>query len=359
MIDDDINVCKQIKELFDGETINGNTLSLEYRHSFEDGIIFLKENACDLLILDLFKGKPSDENSDRPGEQILEHIKATQFIPIIFFSGLIKPIEHLKTEIIRVVRKGDGNDALKSEISSVLSSQLPLISKKIHSFVTEAMRSYFWDFIHENWNSFKDIKDEMSLGFLLMRRLANLLSKDEIAKLLNDPKIKTDKAHPMEFYIYPSASKEYETGDILKKDSLYYILLTPSCDMIDRGSSGRKAQQVILVQFSLLENTPEFIAYKANRTPGNKNSLELLIKGRRGDRYFFLPGTPFIENSVLDFQNVINTSYSDLSTFEKIAKLDDPYGQSALSSFIRYYNRIGHDDIDCDYVMHNIDNKLL
>ena len=47
-------------------------------------------------------------------------------------------------------------------------------------------------------------------------------------------------------------------------------------------------------------------------------------------------------------------NYDDLKSFKKIAKLDDPYAQSMISSFIRYYNRIGFPDIDSDYVIANL-----
>ena len=46
--------------------------------------------------------------------------------------------------------------------------------------------------------------------------------------------------------------------------------------------------------------------------------------------------------------------YTDLSTFQRIAKLDLPYAQSMVSSFIRYYNRIGFPDIDSEYIFQNL-----
>ncbi|MFZ3077151.1 MAG: hypothetical protein WA139_01735 [Candidatus Aenigmatarchaeota archaeon] len=356
MIDDDVTICKQIEELLDGEIINGNTIKLEYTHKFDQGLSMLKDKAYDLIILDLYKGIPSITNTDRPGEQILEHIKGSCFIPIIFFSGLVNPIQHLKSDVVRIVRKGDGNGALIEEIKSVFDSKLPLIKRKIDDYLNVSMRSYFWDFVHPNWASLKEIEDDVSLGYLLIRRFANSLSKEQIIKLLDDPKIKPEKSYPMEFYIYPpNKVTEYEMGDILKKDDSLFVLLTPSCDLVNRGEV-RKAQYILLVKATLLKDTDEYKAFKENESCENKKNLIRLIESRKSDRnFFFLPKTFFIPNCTLDFQNIVVVPTDNLTQYSKIAKLDDPYAQSMLANFIRYYNRVGHEDIDSNYVMQNLE----
>jgi len=89
-----------------------------------------------------------------------------------------------------------------------------------------------------------------------------------------------------------------------------------------------------------------------------KNNISSIIETRKSDRYFFLPKTPFIEeNRVIDFQNKEMVSYESLSdpkNYERIAKLDSPFAESMVASFIRYYNRIGFPDIDTDYILSNL-----
>jgi hypothetical protein len=46
--------------------------------------------------------------------------------------------------------------------------------------------------------------------------------------------------------------------------------------------------------------------------------------------------------------------YEELKNFSRVAKLDDPFAQSMVASFIRYYNRIGFPDIDADYIIKNL-----
>lgn len=76
----------------------------------------------------------------------------------------------------------------------------------------------------------------------------------------------------------------------------------------------------------------------------------------KNERYFFLPGTPFLQNMVVDFQNKIMINYEDLRlNYERIAKLDSPFAEAMTTRFIRYYNRVGYPDIDIDYVLAHLD----
>ena len=178
--------------------------------------------------------------------------------------------------------------------------------------------------------------------------------KEKIIDILGDPRISADKVHPMEFYVYPTITEEYEAGDILEEESKnIYVVLTPSCDFILRNGK-RKAENALLACCIPLKETDEFKKYCGNKNADNKDKLARLIEDRRGDRFFFLPKAPFIDNSVLDFQKVRLVAFSDLSNFRKIAKLDDPYAQAMSASFMRYYNRIGSPDIDSDHILNNL-----
>lgn len=353
LIDDDEELCKQIKELLDGETIGDHTIGLKYLNSFEDGVEALCKEEFDLIILDVFKGKPEEKNTDRPGQTVLEQIKKSCFVPVIFFTGLVKPVEHLKSDIVRIVRKGDGLDALRGEINDVFSSKLLFLKQQLNGYTREVMRSYFWDFIHPNWKMLENIKDEVSLGLLVVRRLAISLSKEKIAGILGDPNISPEKVHPMEFYIFPPLNTEFETGDILEDNNNFFVIITPSCDFIPRKGE-RKAKKVLLAKCTPLKDTHQYKKYEKDKSLGNTQSLKELIESRSGDRYFYLPQAPFINNSILDFQHISIIDYEELKKMKKVARLDDPFAQSMLSYFIRYYNRIGFPDIDSEYILKNM-----
>lgn len=347
-IEDNETLSNNLRKFFEGEVFSGHTLRTENTTKFEEGISLVEKYDYDLVILDLQKeGKDFDEKA---GVKILDRIKSIAFIPVIFYSGHANKIQDLVSEIVGVVNKGDGFDNLKVEIQRIVDTRIALLKGQVYNHLRQSLRQYFWETVDADKKVFVPGKSDVSLGYLLLRRFANSLSKENIKQLLGDDKIKTDKAHPMEFYIFPSSGGEYEAGEILLRDGIFYTVLTPTCDFIEEGGRTRKVGQVLLAIAQDLKATEFYKKFESNKVK-YKDDFSRLIESRKGDRYFFLPGTPFLPNLLLDFQNKIMFNYEELKTFSRIAKLDDPYAQSMISSFIRYYNRIGFPDIDADYVI--------
>lgn len=370
-IDDEEKIRTNLVKIFDGETIGGHTIVADSADTFEIGMNKISNRDYDIIILDLCKGEPSD-TSEKPGYDILKQVQSLAFVPVIFYSGLTKDLTSLSSEVIGVVNKGEGVDKLKSEIERIITSKIALLKGQIYNHLRESLRQYFWETVHAEKKVFEPIKNDISLGYLLLRRFANSLSKENIKHLLGDDKIKTDKAHPMEFYIFPinpdPLKEEYQAGEILVKDEQFYSILTPDCDFILRKDGTRKADKILLVAAKKFKLLPDFVKYDELRKNGNRNEREnqqlpnlegklknwMSNRGGEQDRFFFLPSTPFIENLVIDFQDKTMVDYNELETFQRVAKLDLPYAQSMISSFIRYYNRIGFPDIDADYVIKNL-----
>jgi DNA-binding response OmpR family regulator len=353
-IEDQEDVRKQIVKYFNDENIENNIIKMFEAEDFNEGIKKIKENDFDLVILDLCKGIPK-EDAEKPGYEVLKEIRNYAFIPVIFYSGLTHKLNEISSNIVGVVNKGDGLEKLKEEISRILRTKLGIIKKKIYEHIRLSLRDYFWESVHKEKEIFNKITDEVSLGYLILRRIANSLSKEKIKVILNDDKINHEKTHPVEFYIYPIRNGEYEAGEILLKDNIYYIILTPSCDFVEGTGRPRKVGKVLLAVASELTDNEFYKKYVANKEK-YKQSLCELIECRKSDRYFFLPQTPFIKNLVLDFQNKIMVNFEELQTYSRIAKLDSPFAESMLSSFIRFYNRVGFPDIDTEFVLSNIDN---
>lgn len=369
-IEDDEKLGQGLKKNFDGETISGYQIKAEVVNVFEEGITSIQNYDFDLVILDLYKDKK--EKDEEAGIKVLNQIRQNAFIPVIFYTGHAYKITDLVSEIVGVVSKGDGIEALTAEIERIIASKIALIKGQIYSHLKESLRKYFWETVDTDKKVFVPGKNDVSLGYLLLRRFANSLSKENIKQLLGDDKIKIDKAHPMEFYIYPinpdSVIEEYQTGEILFKDDIYYVILTPICDLALRSDGKRKADKILLASTIRFDALPDYVNYDSLKKKSEKSAKEIvqlsncegIIKkwmnnrGGEQDRYFFLPTTPFITNHVIDFQNKSMVSYEDLKLHTRVAKLDDPFAQSMVSSFIRYYNRIGFPDIDSDYVIKNL-----
>ncbi|MBN8666188.1 MAG: hypothetical protein J0M30_01715 [Chitinophagales bacterium] len=348
-IEDNEILSNNLKSYFEGEVFSGHVLKTENTTNFDEGITLIERNDYDLVVLDLQKeGKDFDEKA---GIKILEKIKQIAFIPIIFYTGHAIKIQDLVSEIVGVVNKGDGFENLKAEIQRIIDTRIALLKGQVYSHLRESLRKYFWETVDSEKTIFVPGKGDVSLGYLLLRRFSNSLSKENIKQILGDDKIKIDKAHPLEFYIFPTNREEYQAGEILLRNGVYYTVLTPTCDFVQEGERQRKVGNVLLGIATNLKDTIEFKNYIESKSKKNLTEITKLIASRKSDRYFFLPGTLFLPNLVLDFQNKIMCDYQELNEFTRIAKLDDPHAQSMIASFIRYYNRIGFPDIDADYVI--------
>lgn len=353
-VEDDKDNRESLVNLLSDDTIGDYTIKIDGFDSFDGAFEEITAHKYHIIILDLFLGNPRDQGKEI-GIDILQAIQEKYFVPVIFFSGNTKNVEDLKSQIVGVVTKGDdGFDGLRSEIERLIKFNLPFIKENLHNHIETELKTYFWDIIHSQRAKFRAEDNDFSLGYLMLRKFGQSLTKNKISEILGDGTLNVDKAHPMQFYIYPTDLKnEFDSGEILEKDGEVYVVLTPSCDFISSGDRIRKVGKVLLVKTVLLTQMPEYKKYEGNKEKF-KQSLSSLIESRKGDRYFFLPKTPFIENRVLDFQIKEMYDYEKLKDFSRITKLDSPFSEAAVSSFIRYYNRIGYPDIDSEHIIGNL-----
>ena len=358
-IEDDPENREELKDALSGEALNNCVITLDCEESFENAAKRVQGQNYHLVIIDLMKG------SKDMGSEIYNQIRSVFFTPIIFYSAKTAGVESLKSQVIGVASKFDGIDALKAEIDRLTKHGLPLLREKVHHFVEKEFKHFFWDTIQNQNNIFKAGEEDFSLSYLLLRRFANSLSKENIRMILNDDSIINDKVHPMEFYIYPvDSNRPFENGEIVQKKGSdeIFVILTPSCDFVERlkkgVSQGCRAENVLLTQASPLSSITEYQKFVDTQNNENRQALIKLIGAQKGDRYFFLPATPFLDNMILDFQNSNSFSLSELKeNFNRIAKLDDPFSQAMMSSFIRYFDRIGFPDIDSEYILGTLSIK--
>jgi response regulator reciever domain protein len=349
-IEDDKQNRDDLIALLQNDTLCNFKVNIEAVDTFDNAIEKINSKPYHIIILDIYKGNPINEG-EQLGLQILEQIQSKSFIPVIFYSGNTKDVQDLKSQIVGVVTKGDdGFNGLKLEIERLIKFNLPFIKENIHACLEEELKNYFWKIIHNQRDKFRPEINDFSLGYLMLRKFSSSLSRDKISEILGDNSLNKEKVHPMQFYIYPTNLAEYECGEILEKDKEVFVILTPSCDFILREKS-RKVDEVLLAKTTLLSNTKEYREYQSKKDVNKKEKLIRLIESRKGDRYFFLPQTPFIENRIIDFQSKKMVKYDDLANYTRVAKLDSPYAESMVSSFIRYYNRIGYPDIDSELIL--------
>lgn len=374
-IDDEPEILKKVHSVVDGETIAGHALRVADSCGFEEGMKKLEVIDYDLVILDLCIGKATLA-SDKVGDVIFQQIQERVFIPVIFFTGLPEYVKTLESDIVRAVGKASGGyDELFKQIEHIINTGFIALKNEMTAILKEGVRAFFWNFVHPNEKIVGELKkDDVSLKYLLLRRLGRTLSQELTRSAANENKFDHDKGHPMEYYIYPPVDGEYETGDIVKskKTGEVSVILTPSCDLIHRGiGKERKAERILLVHTIPLTSTPQYksiVELKQKEVAAEKEKKQLpkehssqiknaaesvkKLMGPNNERHFFLPPTPFIGPLLIDFQKKETFSYEELDqNYECFVSLDDPMSQALLAKYTRYYSRVGYRDLDTEYVL--------
>lgn len=358
-VDDDNELITDLKNFFESESYSNHSFGemkilATCRQSFDDAIELCQLQSFDLVVLDLMNGS---DRTQTEGLTVFSSIENNFFAPIIFFSGFadVNPDlqSYTNSRIVDVISKGNTN-LLKQKIREMIEnpSSFVFLMKTISRLVREELKDFFWNHVHAERDKISAYgREDYSLNYMFMKKLSHSLSKSKIKKLTFDDLINEDKAHPMEFYIYPTNDGDFEPGEILhlRADNTYFILLTPACDLVE--NRGYKVECVLLLKAILLENVREYIDYRENGSNNAKDKLKNVINNNN-NKSFFIPKTYFMPNLVAYFDKIVSVKIEDLkSNYSRVAKLDDPFTQSLITKFTNCYNRVGTSDIDIDHIL--------
>lgn len=368
--DDDPEVCKQVKEFLQGEKITAqdDMPQVVTVTDFAEGLKALDVERVDLVILDVRLGSHEGVRENEVGIQTLEAIQQRRFVPVIFFTGLPKLVEHLQTHLVRVVEKTEGLPRLLAVAKEVFETRLPAVNRALVRHLETIQRRYMWDFVAPHWSDLGAATDHSALAFLLARRLATSLSGPGVQQLAQDlggplaGSIEAGRVHPMQYYIFPPEHPGPLAGDIYHgrtgEREGYSVLLTPSCDLVQ----GReKAEYVVLAGCLPLTDQPEHANWVAGQPHPSgvvTDRLTDLLRNNRRDsqpeRYFFLPGTLDLPDLIVDFQQLAAVPQDQLAAMNRIASLDSPFAETLLARFVRYYGRLGVPDLALDVVLRRL-----
>ncbi|WP_041763256.1 response regulator [[Leptolyngbya] sp. PCC 7376] len=394
LVDDDEDSCKLIQEyLKDFCEIEDTNIVVEYITKFNLALEYLEARKIDLLILDVRIGDIDDdlEVDDEAGRKTLKAIQENLFVPVIFHTGLPRVVEDLASNLIRVVpRENDSPKKLLTEIESLLKTGLPALNRAIIKHTEKVQRSYMWGFVNENWPEFEQIQDRNELAHLLARRLAISFSFENVGEIetglgeSGTQASEANQAHSMRYYVLPPISIDPQTCDLYRDETgLYWVLLTPSCDMVMREKNGRSSCSADYFMFagcaSLTEQTEyaelkehfdsnplteDFKTYEDLSGKHKKLAVRLrkfLLNNpekRQKGRYFFLPKAWRIPDLIVDFQNVkaipLEEVFSPDSKLERIASVDSPFRESLISRFNSFFGRIGTPDLDVEIILRRL-----
>lgn len=364
-IDDDPSKVDEVAEFFTTWTKDNpyGAFDVTTQTDFEQGSRMLTNERFDLVTLDLHGETdplPSDQEAGDPtqqGKQVLDRLRTTRFVPVIFFSGFADKISELQSPIVQVVKKGE-NDAvqIREAAKTIFGTGLPTLLRHID----EEQRSYLWDTVDKHWSQLVSGEGGEELPYLLARRLATRLNRDSVKNLLKHDHA---QARPIEFYIYPPVAENIKTGGIYGPDEngLFWIVATPACDFAQG-----KAERVLLIGATNLSDHTRFADWSkkkwiprgedkgSNSERNHYNKLCDLLRNSAGDRYYFLPGTFFLPDLVADMQRLQQVETHDLDSMKHICSLDSSYREEFILRLSKYYGRIGTPDLEIPAVIERL-----
>jgi len=369
LVDDEPEFHQNLKDVL-ASRMGSHTFEFTTTTSFDQGITLIQENRFDLIFLDVNE-KNSDPNpEDRPdiedqrGEELLRRLKELRFVPVIFYTGFPAKVDHLKSPVVKVVEKGAPITEIRDSVNAILSTKLLHLSRHIE----EQSRVYLWESLENIFNRPELNIIPSDLALLTARNLAHNLSQQVIKQLLE---LAPEEINPLEMYQFPPKGQTCNPADIYikKDDQTLWIVLTPACDF-----EQNKADNVLLAEITPLKEhdlykkwetedakfnalSSELQRAKAEKKPVSQaaSAVKDLVKGRKGERYKFLPGTFFLPDCIIDFQ-ALNACPQDHTThFDIVCSLDSPYREEILHLFSKYYGRIGTPDYNFSTVWEKID----
>jgi CheY-like chemotaxis protein len=335
--------------------------------TFADALEFLETRRFDLVILDVRLGgyEPQDTPPDEEeGVRTLQEIRRRRFVPVVFWTGLPERARHLEDPLVRVLDKTEGLPALAAAVRELFDTRLPAVNRALLRLIEDEQRRYMWDFVAKHWNELSDGEDHVALAYLLVRRLARSLSGPGIERLaqelgaLGPGPPAPGTIHATEMYIVPPFEDTKPGVADLFREGLdadgerWWLLVTPSCDI-----EWDKAERVVLAACEPVDQDVRIQKWRETNSNNDRRRVEDLVGHKTGgqdDRYLFLPAAPTIPDLVADFQRLRSVTPDELGAMDRIASLVSPFPEAMVSRFIRYFGRVGTEDLDVETIMHRL-----
>ncbi|MCS0601023.1 hypothetical protein NX794_07220 [Streptomyces sp. LP11] len=354
---------------------------------FSQAETILSAQTVDVVILDV----RDDQGSDDAGEQLLDNLKSTRFVPVVFYTAYTERVEALaQPPVVQIVGKEERTDVLLDAVRVAFNSTLPIAVRGLSDHVREVTREYLWD-IAEQWSSLGEY-DADEKTTLLVARLARSLEltlaldgEDRLRGPVGRALAAPSNWHPSRIYVVPPMGEKFDTGDLLLHQGTqrYWVQLTPSCDL----ANGKADRHLLVAADPLLEVEP-FLSWgdadlewrrlkdaaaprggwsrdeKLRRAKLEKDSKDLRARCKRvilgrNDRFFHLPKFFTVPDLLIDLQNVKTPANAEMGEYERISGLASPWPQVLVNRYNRQTGRMGFDDPDAEAVLGRISSEII
>jgi len=371
IVDDDETFLNDAREFLEHPaTTFGAVLRVLTSAHFEDAERMLADGVIDVLVLDVRDANDGVVDEEH-GVRVFSSIKALQFLPVVFHTGMPATVErHAQPPLVQVVPKTAGVEGLAEAIQRAFASGLPALARGLARHVRDVTRDYLWNDVAAQWDQLQGHR-ALDVAYQLTSRLARSLAAADAAPLVAGLQLTepdgdgadaeaTDQGwHVARMYVVPALGDPHgppDTGElVINSNDEWWLVLTPACDI-----ANDKADWTQLARCLPLEQLAPVQKLNAAR-PGADNAVRGkvvdLLKGKE-QRYFHLPAYLALPDLVLDLQQVTAVSKEQMHQFRRRASLTPPYTQSVVARYTAYIGRVGLPDPPARVFVEGLVRKL-
>lgn len=292
-------------------------------------------------------------NGENTGNAIIEEIITRYRLPVAVMTGTPDTILE-EGSPIRIYKKGEKKyqDIVNDLIKAMNTGLFDVIGGK--GIIESTMNQIFWKNLYPQINMWQRLKEEGYETEKILLRFAI----SHIQELLD---YEVPKYVTQEMYIKPPITEEIKTGSVIKnkEDNLYYVVLSPPCDLAIHDGK-MKTDTIMICKIEPLEDISREVIGEASTFSKRTKCLKKAITNSYTEYYHWLPQNDLFVGGYINFRHVYNYSPNELNElFEKSElHISDYFVKDILSRFSAYYARQGQPDFMFDEEAEKLVKKI-
>jgi CTP synthase len=309
----------------------------------------------DIIVLDMMNGDAPNDPKGEGGKTSFDKIWNTRFCPIVVYSAnpdLIDDIESGNADhpLVKKVKKGRDSD---EKLKQMINEFKPCIDgiNGITEDVSNALQVTLKKIAPRIVSQGEIVEIAAAIQHMGRRRLA---------AQMDDSSMWRSKLAPWEQYIWPPLESYPKMGDIIRDTKAdpnapesYRIVLTPSCDLVNKDGQKQKVTNVLCAS---CENS-DLLQSKVSgsKVKDIKNNLPGLLTKGYIDECLPIPGfqgviPPMVANlkklELIPYESIKNED--DGINFVRVASVDSPFREQIAWAYMQTGSRPGVPDRDCE-----------
>ncbi|MGA4232093.1 hypothetical protein ACI2UN_10295 [Ralstonia nicotianae] len=313
---------------------NGFLIEKLSAKSVQQALNTIETRKLDAVIVDLRLQEEAGVGEDNDdGNTLIKRIVETQPVGIVVYTGQKGQADVASFPQVRVMDKGDG----LQQVFDWLTGQRDLFVqlRGVRIAVEREMAKIFFHSIWPRWERWTKDNDGSGLTDALARHVTAHVHDS----LLNAA---GGSAHPEETYFVPPLKNRLDTGDLVRRNSGMWIVVTPRCDLANEG----KVETVLLAK---CEDISERWNNIGANSRGGSDKLRRIAQHDGSPKQHFLPlafdhGGNQLGPWMVQFHHLealpVENARTELVSL-RVASLAPQFVPSLVERFGAYFSRIG------------------